>query len=277
MNKKLLVLGAFVFATQAVAVEVIPQDTVVQGSQCVGFDCASTPEFGYSTIQLKENNLRITFDDTSSTASFPNIDWQLTANDTTNGGRNRFSIEDLTNSSEVFTMMGGAPSYSLFVGQSGDVGVGTDQPDAALHIMRSNSPVLRLEQSGTGGFPAAVWDVSANESGLQIALDGQSLLTVDSTGNVRLAGSLTAGTPASTFPDYVFNPQYRLMPLEELQDFVASNRHLPDIPSADEVGESGLNMTEFQVKLLKKVEELTLYTLQQQEEIKALQQALMQQ
>ncbi len=277
MKNKILALGSLVFASQLFAAELITQDLIVDGSTCVGTDCTSAETFGFSTIKMRENNTRITFDDTSSTAAFPNTDWQLTANDSQNGGRNRFSIEDLSNEREILTVMGNAPNYSLFVDESGRLGLGTDQPDASLHVMRPNSPTLRLEQTGTGGFPTAVWDVAANEAGLEIALDGQSLLTVDTSGNVRLAGSLTGGTPASTFPDYVFNPQYKLMPLNELQDFVVSNRHLPDIPSADEVGESGLNMTEFQVKLLKKVEELTLYTLQQQEEIKALQQALMQQ
>jgi hypothetical protein len=277
MKNKILALGSLVLASQLFAAEVITQDLIVDGSTCVGTDCTSAETFGFSTIKMRENNTRITFEDTSSSGAFPNIDWQLTANDSQNGGRNRFSIEDLSNEREILTVMGNAPNYSLFVDESGRLGLGTDQPDASLHVMRPNAPTLRLEQTGAGGFPAAVWDVAANEAGLEIALDGESLLTVDTSGNVRLAGSLTAGTPASTFPDYVFNPQYKLMPLHELQDFVNAKRHLPEIPSAQEVGESGLNMTEFQVKLLKKVEELTLYTLQQQEEIKALQQALMQQ
>ncbi|MDP0947644.1 hypothetical protein, partial [Klebsiella pneumoniae] len=77
--------------------EVITQDRIVDGSACVGTDCTSAETFGFSTIKMRENNTRITFDDTSSSAAFPNTDWQLTANDSQNGGRNRFSIEDLSN------------------------------------------------------------------------------------------------------------------------------------------------------------------------------------
>lgn len=276
-----LFLGSLLLAnllgSQALATEVFNNDVTVSGSQCVGFDCTSAETFGYSTIKLRENNVRITFDDTSSSAAFPNTDWQLTANDSNNGGLNRFSIEDVTNDREILTVVAKAPDYSFYIGENGDAGLGTNQPETALHLVRSNGPTIRLEQSGNGGFDPAVWDITANESGLSIALDGQNLMTVDDAGNVRLTGSLTAGTPASTFPDYVFDPKYRLIPLEELKSFVAEKQHLPDIPSAQEVGANGLNMTEFQVKLLKKVEELTLYTLQQQDEINALRQTLSQQ
>ena len=54
------------------------------------------------------------------------------------------------------------------------------------------------------------------------------------------------------------------MPLNELRSFVETNRHLPEVPSADEVASDGLDMTAMQLRLLQKVEELTLYTLQQQ-------------
>ncbi|NIM12421.1 MAG: hypothetical protein GTO45_09930, partial [Candidatus Aminicenantes bacterium] len=61
--------------------QVILDDLIVDGSICVGFDCVNGESFGFDTIRLKENNLRIRFVDTSSTASFPSNDWQITAND----------------------------------------------------------------------------------------------------------------------------------------------------------------------------------------------------
>lgn len=56
-------------------------------------------------------------------------------------------------------------------------------------------------------------------------------------GNLTFAGSLTAN--GSTFPDYVFDPDYELMPLSELRRFIQQEKRLPDIPSAEEVAEKG--------------------------------------
>lgn len=70
--------------------------------------------------------------------------------------------------------------------------------------------------------------------------------------------------------DYVFSPEYKLMPLFEVEKFVKTNRHLPEIPSAAEVKENGLSMGEMQNKLLQKIEELTLYVIEQQKRIEQL-------
>ena len=72
------------------------------------------------------------------------------------------------------------------------------------------------------------------------------------------------------WPDYVFGDNYKLLPLHELKKFIGENRHLPDMPSEGEVIGQGYDLNEMQHILLKKIEELTLYTLQQQEEIEAL-------
>ena len=67
------------------------------------------------------------------------------------------------------------------------------------------------------------------------------------------------------WPDYVFEPSYPLMPLPELQEFVQTHQHLPDMPPARQVAETGVPVGEMNALLLKKVEELTLYVLQQQQ------------
>jgi len=67
--------------------------------------------------------------------------------------------------------------------------------------------------------------------------------------------------------DYVFTPTYKLMPLYQVEQFVNVNSHLPEMPSAAEVSKNGLNMGEMQNKLLQKVEELTLYMIDQQKTI----------
>jgi hypothetical protein len=67
--------------------------------------------------------------------------------------------------------------------------------------------------------------------------------------------------------DFVFQPDYKLPSIEHVATFVKENKHLPDIPSADEMVKNGTNMGELQVKLLQKVEELTLYAIQQNKKI----------
>ncbi len=81
-------------------------------------------------------------------------------------------------------------------------------------------------------------------------------------------------------PDYVFEtyfngfsemmPEYSLISLEELETFVKENNHLPNVPSAQTMQQEGVSLKEMNLILLKKIEELTLYTLQQQKEIDTL-------
>jgi hypothetical protein len=68
-------------------------------------------------------------------------------------------------------------------------------------------------------------------------------------------------------PDFVFKPEYKLRSLEEVESYVKENSHLPEVPSAAEVSEHGLDVAKMQNTLLQKVEELTLYVIQQQKEI----------
>ena len=68
--------------------------------------------------------------------------------------------------------------------------------------------------------------------------------------------------------DYVFEPNYNLLPLEEVQTYINENGHLPNVPTTAEMEKSGNNLAATDAKLLEKIEELTLYLLQQQEQLK---------
>lgn len=72
---------------------------------------------------------------------------------------------------------------------------------------------------------------------------------------------------AIPFPDYVFDKKYTLRTLYDVDAFIKDRGHLPDIPSAEEVGEKGINLAELQVRLLQKIEELTLYAVDQQKRL----------
>ena len=144
--------------------EVIPDDMIVQGSICVGLNCVSGEVFNYSTIKLKENNLRIEFDDISTSSGFPANDWQITANDVSSGGASKFSIEDITAAKVPLTITAGAPTNSIFVDSSGKVGFRTAVPVKDLHMSTSDTPAIRLEQTSGGGYTPQTWDIGGNEA-----------------------------------------------------------------------------------------------------------------
>ena len=72
------------------------------------------------------------------------------------------------------------------------------------------------------------------------------------------------------FPDYVFSPDYELMPIDSLACYVETEQHLPNVPTAEQVEENGMNVGEMQVKQMEKIEELTLYLIQINERMKVL-------
>lgn len=76
--------------------------------------------------------------------------------------------------------------------------------------------------------------------------------------------------PKTTWADFVLSPDYQLKPLEQIETFIKENEHLPDVPSASEVAEKGYSQHEMNKALLQKIEELTLYVIQQQKEIEVL-------
>jgi hypothetical protein len=71
-------------------------------------------------------------------------------------------------------------------------------------------------------------------------------------------------------PDYVFEPDYHLPTLAETETYIKENKHLPEVPSAKQMEEEGLNLKEMNLLLLKKVEELTLYLIEQKKDIREL-------
>lgn len=77
---------------------------------------------------------------------------------------------------------------------------------------------------------------------------------------------------AQNWADNVFYPNYQLRPLSEVESFIRANGHLPDVPSQEEVEEEGIDMAEMDALLLKKIEELTLYTIELQKRIQELEQ-----
>lgn len=89
-------------------------------------------------------------------------------------------------------------------------------------------------------------------------------------GDLQIDGNLKIKNWQMSVPDYVFEKEYALRPLSEVEAYVNEHHHLPEVPSAKTIGEEGVNLNEFCMTLLKKVEELSLYVIAQQKEIDAL-------
>ena len=353
--------------------QIIADDQIIQGSLCVGLDCVNGENFGFDTIRMKENNTRIKFEDTSTSGSFPNNDWQLTANDSANGGLNKFSIENTTVGRIPFTVEGSAPTNSLWIDDGGRIGFGTSTPVVENHIVDGDSPTIRLEQDGSSGFQAQTWDMAGNETNFfvrdvtngsllpfkirpgaatdSLVIDAQGdvaigvanadtklhvkesengnitnvllLENTDTNGGALMAfsqgngssqwrvgvkntdkfeitksgsgeveleiipeGSAGAGVYVNSalfvdaqqlnVPDYVFEKDYKLLSLDELQSFIVENKHLPGVQSSAEIQTAGhIDLNEFQMRLLEKIEELTLHTLAQEKRIKELETAIL--
>ena len=200
-------LALILIVPPVVADKVIRDDLIVDGSACVGFDCVNGESFGFDTIRIKENNLRIKAQDTSATASFPSNDWQITFNDSANGGANKFSIDDIDGGRTPFTIEAGAPSHSLYVDDGGRLGLGTSTPVVDAHIKSGNTPTLRLEQDGSSGFTPQTWDVAGNEANFFIrdATNGSTLpfrIFPDAPSNaLTIAGSSGNVGIGTTSPD----------------------------------------------------------------------------
>lgn len=168
--------------------QVINDDLIVTGGICAGLDCINGEPFEFVTLKLKENNTRLHFEDTSSGTGFAGDDWTLEANDNASGGANRFSIVNRTQAKTPFTVLGGAPDHALFVDATGRMGVRNPTPVLDLHPVNGNTPGLRLDQSGAGGFTPQVWDVAGNESNFFVR---------DVTNGSRLPLRIRPGAPTS--------------------------------------------------------------------------------
>ncbi len=178
----------------------------------------------------------------------------------------------------------------------GRVGIGTASPQRLLQVGDNTIPdsegMIRLaSRSGTQGSNR-IWDIGVPETdgdssgiGYSFIIDdisagtepefmikwgtgGVGIGTTNIPTGVRMAvrGKVLAEEIEvqlfQNWPDYVFADDYKLMPLDELEEKIRENRHLPGIPPAAEVEANGLAVGAMQVKMMEKVEELTLYVIQ---------------
>ncbi len=104
-----------------------------------------------------------------------------------------------------------------------------------------------------------------------------TMFAIDNDGTTHINATLKAKeifVQADVWADHVFEEDYPLLPLPYIEQFIKENKHLPEIPSTKEVLDNGVNVSEMNMLLLKKIEELTLYTIQQQQQIETMRRQL---
>jgi len=124
--------------------------------------------------------------------------------------------------------------------------------------------------SPLGIYHGGTWRLIVNQDGkVGIGtMDPDKALTVKGTIHTH---EVLVDADSRVVPDYVFEKDYNLLSLPELEIYINQNKHLPEVPSAKEMEANGLHLKEMNLLLLKKVEELTLHLIEQQKQI-ALQQ-----
>ncbi len=219
-----------------------------------------------------------------------------------------------SNGANIYVSPSGNPAATFLA--NGKVGVGTTSPGAKLDIGQPGDPgatIINFQGNANSGYPAISFgggvgfNFSAGQaevnfwnrypsaasafqfSQLTGAGSRTDIMTLRSNGNVGI------GTALPTYPltvngavrakevivdtgwsDYVFEKSYRLAPLSEVEQRINEDHHLPGIPSAQEVNEKGISVGQMQAKLLAKMEEMTLYVIEQEKRMNGFQQRVQQ-
>lgn len=164
---------------------------------------------------------------------------------------------------------------------SGNVGIGTTNPDASLVIKSDHQQIKLGTGTNTSGY---TFTIGANDDGVNFENNSGlrgfnfkniqgTLLSITSGGSVGIGtpvpqsklsvnGTVTAKQVKVTqtgWPDYVFDSAYILPSLSSITAFIKAEHHLPDIPSTKEIESRGLDLGDMQKKQMQKIEELILY------------------
>jgi hypothetical protein len=185
------------------------------------------------------------------------------------------------------------PSSAILLGgAAGNVGIGTKAPAEKLTVQTGNGyGIIHTNGNITIGTwlsnsysPVGGWlGTRSNHPLMFFTNNGGAQMIIRQSGNVGIGTSNPAyklsvnGTIQSKelivesgWADYVFDKNYKLLTLDEVETFIKQNNHLPNIPSAKEIEEKGLHLGDTQRRMMEKIEELTLYVIELKKEIEQL-------
>ena len=251
------------------------------------FEVANPGIFGKNSLGFDGNEIQTYLDDTATGLLYLQF-WGGDLNLTSAGGT---------------TTMGGDLNVSgndLFVdADANEVGIGTSAPLGKLHITQTeNTESFYLD--ATAGTSTEIMDINAG-----VMTTGQDIIDLSmSTGSSNTAafieasnagikfqvngdGHVGVGTAASSiyalqacgsiraeevivetgWCDYVFEDDYNLMDLKDVASYIDANKHLPGIPAASVIESEGMPVAEMSANFMEKIEELTLYTIEQDRQI----------
>ncbi len=153
---------------------------------------------------------------------------------------------------------------------NGRLGIGTDNPGYTLDVVGSGrfSSVLAANNGAIVKVYARVDATNANTRALGVRLSNVYNFQVMGDGRVF---AREVEVTLNNFPDYVFEKDYPLMTLGQVKEYIEKNKHLPNIPSAQEIEANGLGLGELSRLQMEKIEELTIYAITADEKITELQ------
>ncbi|GHE56664.1 hypothetical protein [Roseivirga thermotolerans] len=131
--------------------------------------------------------------------------------------------------------------------------VGTGNADL-VNILDGSTEVFTIKDGGQVG-------IGTTSPSVKLEVNGNALFQ----GNIESMKVKVTQDPGN-WPDYVFSPNFKLRTLTELETYIQQNQHLPEVPSAKEIEANGQDLGDIQAVLLKKIEELTLYLIQENKE-----------
>ncbi|WP_349351040.1 MULTISPECIES: hypothetical protein [unclassified Flagellimonas] len=225
-------------------------------------------EIGPSPWSISGNDLSYSNGNVGIGTNSPNFELDVAG--TLNATNILINGTPLENSSSPWTLSGNNISYS-----AGNIGVGTSSPEYLLDVNGSfNASNIFIDGTEIGPSP---WSISGND--LFYSNGNIGIGTVNTQGYMlAVGGSMVAESIKvelqGNWPDFVFKKEFSLVSLKEVEAYIQKNHHLPNVPSAKEVKTKGINLGEMDATLLRKIEELTLYSIKQQKEIDSLKQML---
>jgi len=204
--------------------QMVPDDLIVDGKGCIGLGCVNNEGFLAEALRLKQSVVRLRFEDTSMAAGLPARDWQLTANDSSSGGADRFSIDDLTAGTTPVTVRGGAPNNALYVDAVGKIGLGTATPATQLHAQGTDNTKILVENTSATGQTRELFELRNNGLVAFIVED----TSVPERWSFSGAANFGINNQASPGVEYIFSPTGNLTISGNLAaaNFPSSSREL---------------------------------------------------